>query len=69
MTLNHPISGHFCLILGQFPLKSSKNHGGNEFDLPILAPFSIRPAFLTKLILKIEKHGFQTNSGTDQNGQ
>jgi hypothetical protein len=46
--------------------KSIKNHSPAGFDFPILA-ILIFHVYLNQL--KIEKHGFQTDSGVDQNGQ
>jgi hypothetical protein len=37
MARNHPISGHFCLILGRFRQKMQEYHGISEFDLLTLA--------------------------------
>ena len=66
MTQNHPNLGHFNVILGRFDPKSPKIHRARYIDLPILAAaFLIHTELVKPTIFKIEKHGFQTNSGTD----
>jgi hypothetical protein len=70
MTQNCPILGHFYVILGHFSPKSPKNHEPGYFDLPILAATIFNsPRLVKPTTFKIEKHGFQTNSGADQDGQ
>jgi hypothetical protein len=69
MTQNHPNLGHFYVILRYFSPKTLKIHKPGYFDLTILAAtFLIHTKLVKPTIFKIEKHGFQTNSGADQNG-
>ena len=66
---NHPVLVFFCPILPGFCPKSSKNHSLSDSDFITLASPLRGIASLKPKQSKIEKHGLQTNSGVDQNGQ